>query len=158
MSTRARLACKGSTCSRWGLDYGRGLLNKSICPSDAMGCIQLRFCKLSSLFLVSPSAGEGKRLSGTGGRVKTFEQMKVHQQHNGGMEHLTDVQQALQLLLLLTCTMLAGLVKSYAHTGCPLLMWHQRVVLAHFKVSRKMSSRFAVFLLYIIIFVNQMHF
>lgn len=75
-----------------------------------MGCVQPEFCKFSSLFLGPPSAGQGKRLSGTGGRVKTFEQ------HSGSMKHLTDVQ-VLQLLLL-TCTMLVSPVKPHAHTGC----------------------------------------
>lgn len=136
----ARLACKGPARSWWGLDYGRGLLNESVYPSDAMGCVWLGFCMFSRLFLVPPSAGEGRRLSGTGKRVRTFEQIKVHQQHNGGVEHPTSVQQVLQPLLLLTCTVLASPVKPHAQAGCPLLMCHQRALLACLKVSRKLFT------------------
>lgn len=55
-----------------------------------MGRVCLGFCKFSGLFLMSSSAGEGRRLSGTVGRMRTFEQIKVHQQHNGSVEHPTD--------------------------------------------------------------------
>lgn len=109
-----------------------------------MGCVQSGFCKFSGLFLMPPSAGEGRRLSGTGGRVRAFGQLKVHQQHNGSVERPTDLQQVLQPLLLLTCTVLASPGKPRAHAGCPLLTWHQRALLVCLKVSRKLSLHFAV--------------
>ena len=109
-----------------------------------MGCVRLGFCKFSRLFLVPPSAWEGRRLSGTGGRVRAFEQMKVHQQQNGNVEHPTDVQQVLQPLHLLTCAVPASPAKPHAHAGGPLLTWHQHTLLARLNVSRKLSLHIAV--------------
>ena len=50
---------------------------------------------------MSPSAGEERRLSGTGERVRAFEHVKVHQQHDSGVEHPTHMQQVLQPLLIM---------------------------------------------------------
>lgn len=138
---RARLACNGPTQSWWGLDYRRGLLKESIYPSDAMGCVWLGFCKFSRLFLVPPSAVEGRRLSGTRGRA--FQQLKGSPAawRGCGAPNWRATRPAAPSSSHLHSPGESGEVPCLCR--CPLLMWHQRT-LACLEVSRKLSLHFAV--------------
>lgn len=138
---RARLACNGPAQSWWGLDYRRGLLKESIYPSDAMGCVWLGFCKLSRLFLVPPSAVEGRRLCGTRGRA--FQQLKGSPAawRGCGAPNWCATSPAAPSSSHLHSPGESGEVPRLCR--CPLLMWHQRT-LACLKVSRKLSLHFAV--------------
>lgn len=147
---RARLACNGPARSWWGLDYRRGLLKESIYPSDAMGCVWLGFCKFSRLFLVPPSAGEGRRLSGTRGRA--FQQLKGSPAawRGCGAPNRRATSPAAPSSSHLHGPGESGEVPRLCR--CPLLMWHQR------SLAWKFPESWVYILLLGFFFAYQVHF